>query len=101
MLIDIKGEPKYMIDTDTGQLVNRISGNHVPADEPVIVFRAQDANLPLVLTNYIATCKIPEHRLAAAVRLTEVLEWQSQNPLRVKEPDTVIDEAWRLPRERA
>lgn len=98
MLVEIKGEPKYLIDTDTGQLVNRVSGNPIPADEPVIVFRAQDANLSLVLTSYIATCKIPEHKLAAAVRLMEVLEWQMHNPLRVKEPDTVIDEAWRLPR---
>jgi hypothetical protein len=94
MIVSIKGEPKYSLDTATGQLVNRISGNAVPADEPVIVFRAQDANLPYVLNRYIMLCKDPQHRLAASLRLAEVLEWQAANPLRVKEPDTVLDGEW-------
>jgi hypothetical protein len=98
MLIEIKGEPKYVIDTETGQLVNRATGNPIPADEPVIVFRAQDAQVPYMLCRYIMLCKDVNHRFAASIRLAEILEWQVANPLRVKEPDTVIDEAWNFPR---
>lgn len=91
--IRIKGEPKYSV-TDDGQLVNRQSGKPIPVDEPVIVFRAQDANLPYILCRYIMLCKDRQHRLAASLRLAEICQWQAENPLRVKEPDTVIDSEW-------
>jgi hypothetical protein len=94
MLTKILGEPKYVLDTETGQLVNRVSGNPIPTDEPVIVFRAQDALLPDMLASYITRCTDREHKLAAAIRLAEILDWQASNPLRVKQPDTVIDEHW-------
>ena len=91
--IAIKGEPKYSV-TQSGQLVNRQSGNPIPEDEPVIIFRAQDANLPYVLCRYIMLCKDPMHRYAASLRLAEICQWQAQNKLRVKEPDTVMDADW-------
>lgn len=100
MLIAIKGEPKYVLDSETGQLVNKASGNAIPSDEPVIIFRAQDALLPDVLAAYITHLGMSqkmadrEHRLAVSLRLAEVLEWQAHNPLRVKTPDTVLDESW-------
>lgn len=89
----ILGEPKYSL-LPSGQLVNRITGKEIPADEPVIIFRAQDRKLPDVLAFYISNCDDPGHRLAASLRLAEILEWQAANPLRVKEPDTVLDDEW-------
>lgn len=94
MLKKIKGEPKYALDTETGQLVNKSTGTPIPDDEPVMIFRAQDMYLPLVLARYIELCEIREHRLAIGLRLAEVLDWQVNNPLRVKQPDTVLDLEW-------
>lgn len=95
-LIEIKGEPKYVIDAETGQVYNRITGNPIPLDEPVVLFRAQDRHLPAVLEHYqqLCTTSEEEHRRAIQLRLDEVVTWQQCNPLRVKTPDTILDEHW-------
>ncbi len=86
-------EPKYEID-EHGTVFNRNSGVAIPADEPLMMFRGQDARLPYTLARYLIICQDRNHQLAIAKRLVQVLEWQVENPLRVKEPDTVIDENW-------
>ncbi len=86
-------EPKYEID-EHGVVFNRNSGIAIPADEPLILFRAQDVRLPYTLCRYLIVCQDRGQQLAVAKRLVQVLEWQVENPLRVKEPDTVIDENW-------
>lgn len=58
-------------------------------DEPVIVFRAQDELLSMVLTHYYELCVragSPHHHLQrVATTLTEVLEWQAINKTKVPE----------------
>ena len=93
MLIPI--EPKYAVDTYSRKIVNRQSNRPLHDQEPVVVFRAQDARLPAVLATYLLDCTDRHHRLAIALRLVQVLEWQVLNPDKVKEPDTVIDSNWR------
>lgn len=93
MLISI--EPKYAVDTESRKVVNRQSNRPLHDQEPVVMFRAQDARLPSVLASYLLDCADRNHRLAVALRLVQVLEWQVANPDKVKEPDTVIDANWR------
>lgn len=87
-------EPKYEID-DAGTIYNRQSGNPIPRDEPLMLFRGQDVQLLPLLARYILMCTDTEHRRAVALRLAAIAQWQTDNPLRVKEPSTVIDENWR------
>lgn len=92
-------EPKYDVDLETGLIINRATGRPIPSDEPVMVFRAQDHFVPDMLARYFlalpsTTAAEREHRLAVAKRLAQICEWQAANPLRVKTPDTVVDEAW-------
>lgn len=95
----IQIEPKYDVDLGTGRIVNRASGNPIPDDEPIMVFRAQDHYVADMLAQYFfslpgETASEREHRLAVAKRLAQICEWQANNPLRVKTPDTVVDESW-------
>ena len=94
-------EPKYDINLETGRVVNRSSGQDIPPDEPVMLFRAQDRHLPNMLAHYFVAVTPTrgdeseyQHRLAVAKRLVQICEWQAENPLRVKTPDTVLDEGW-------
>lgn len=94
-------EPKYAVDAETGQIVNRQTVKEIPDDEPVMLFRAQDLLLPNMLANYFLSIPVDDgnnanrvHRLAVAKRLDEICDWQAKNPHRVKMPDTTIDRNW-------
>jgi hypothetical protein len=90
----IRIEPKYEVDSETGVVHNRVSGKAIPADEPLILFRAQDANLPYALCRYMMLTSNLEHRRAVALRLAEVCAWQAEHPELVKQPDTTVDAGW-------
>lgn len=83
---------KYEIDHETGVVYNRVSGKPIPITEPVMLFRAQDANLPYMLCRYLMLSQDLEHRRAIAINLQRVCEWQAAHPDQVKQPDTVVDE---------
>lgn len=89
----IRIEPKYEID-ENGTVFNRQSGKPIPGDEPLILFRAQDANLPYMLCRYMMLTSDLEHRRAIALRLAQVCEWQAANADKVKQPDTTVDSNW-------
>lgn len=64
-------------------------------DEPVVVFRAQDALLPDVLKMYRVLCKIagsPQHHLDAIHDAAEeVKRWQAEHYHRIPNSDAYIE----------
>jgi hypothetical protein len=89
-------ENKYDIEANldgiSGYLVNRASGERIPDDEPVIIFRARDVHVIPMLQVYTSSCRDPEHRVAIATRMQDFAAFRSRFPERMKEPDTVIIE---------
>jgi hypothetical protein len=79
----------------------RVTTEHgdIPEDEPVIVFRAQDKLLPMVLAFYKTCCKSsgsPERHLDLIDESYEgVVQWQTDNQDKVKQPDSERSREWR------
>lgn len=64
---------------------------NIPDDEPVVVFRAQDRMLPMVMRHYkelCATHKSPQGHLDRIEDTwRKILEWQAAHPTQHKVPD--------------
>lgn len=90
-------EQKYAVDTETGSIINRQSGEPIPEDEPLMLFRGKDIRVPSMLVAYMAECLDPMHREAVARRMVEILRWQRTHPTRTKEPDTELTDDWETP----
>lgn len=71
---------------ENGRFVNRVSGEAIPDDEPVILFRARDRKALEVLTFYQSICEDQHHRQAIQDRINEFHTYQETHPERVKEP---------------
>lgn len=69
-----------------GRFVNRVSGEPIPDDEPVIIFRARDWNALSVLNLYQALCDDPHHVEAVQDRINEFQAFKDEFPERMKEP---------------
>jgi hypothetical protein len=69
-----------------GQFVNRVSGEPIPLDEPVIIFRARDNHSLPILREYLTMASDPHHRQAIKDRMGEFAAWRADHPDRVKEP---------------
>lgn len=74
-----------------GQIVNRASGEVIPADEPVFVFRARDRNAAFLLKRYQEVCVDADHQKAIEKRIEDFEKFAKANPDRMKEPDTDIN----------
>lgn len=71
---------------EDGRFVNRVSGEAIPDDEPVIIFRARDKHAPPVLVAYLNMVSDPHHRRAVTDRIGEFQAYREANPDRLKEP---------------
>jgi hypothetical protein len=69
-------------------IVNRASGEEIPADEPVFIFRARDKWAAGVLGDYATFVEDPAHKAAVEERFIQFGEWAEAHPERMKEPDT-------------
>lgn len=78
-------EPKYTVNGSA--IVNRASGEAIPADEPVFIFRARDKRAIPALNVYAEWCK-GSHYAAVRKRIKHFRQFQSRHPERMKEPDT-------------
>lgn len=84
--LSIKQEPKYTVNGHA--IVNRASGEEIPADEPVFVFRARDVHAREALEAYAAVLTPGDHRDAVVQRVSDFAWFAYWSPDRMKEPDT-------------
>ncbi|MCY1166944.1 hypothetical protein D9M73_68980 [compost metagenome] len=86
-----KQEPKYATNGG-GKLFNRATGNVIPDDEPVMIFRAQDRNVVPMLWAYYDTCLNADHRAVIKSRISDFERFAEAHPERMKEPDSNLQE---------
>lgn len=79
-------EPKYRFDG--GRVINRASGEAIPLDEPVMVFRGRDKHAVALIRFYLGLVSDLGHQDAVAARLCQFADFADQHPDRMKEPDT-------------
>jgi hypothetical protein len=79
-------ESKY--DIVRGKIVNRDTGKAIPADEPIIIFRAKDKHLPAMLRFYKKLCTSGNHKKVIQARINQIVTWAKANKDIVHEPDT-------------
>lgn len=81
-------EPKYTVNGSA--IVNRASGEAIPSDEPVFIFRARDQKALRALSVYASSvARGPkEHWGAVMDRIEDFVRFNSEHPERMKEPDT-------------
>lgn len=89
--LSIQQEPKYTVNGSA--IVNRASGEPIPADEPVFIFRARDKHACSIIGEYAQFCDNPEHREAVNQRFIEFGEFADRHPDRMREPDTIATSA--------
>jgi len=80
-------EPKYTVNGRA--IVNRASGEEIPADEPVFILRARDVHAMYALRSYLL--RLPagsEHRRAVEARCMDFFNFKAAHLDRMKEPDT-------------
>jgi hypothetical protein len=71
---------------ENGQFINRVSGEPIPDDEPVILFRARDRYALDVLSFYLSLSKDEHHQQAIKDRIDEFYSYRASHPERMKEP---------------
>lgn len=79
-------EPKYAFSD--GRVFNRASGEAIPLDEPVMIFRGRDKHVVALIEEYLSVVRDPEHREAVSQRLAQFVDFANEHPERMKEPDT-------------
>ena len=78
------------IDVKYGKVTTEFGD--IPDDEPVILFRAQDQNVLMLLSAYLFLCSendSPRSHLTMILNARDVvLDWQMQNTRKIKVPDS-------------
>lgn len=84
-------EPKYGIRDN--RLFNRASGEVIPEDEPVFIFRARDTHAINILAGYAREVSNAEHASAVWGRVDDFKRFWDANPDRMRQPDTALPAA--------
>jgi len=82
-------EPKYRI-SNHGEILNRASGEKIPDDEPIMIFRARDVHAADMIHGYLESVEDEQHKEAVRERLFDFVKFSTDHPERMKEPDTEI-----------
>lgn len=82
----VSQEPKYGIRDN--RLYNRASGEFIPLDEPLFIFRACDVHAVGTLKDYSSRCFITAHAGAVTARVQAFQSFAVANHDRMKQPDT-------------
>lgn len=82
---------KFYWNTIKNAFVNRVSGEAIPDDEPVIIFRARDKHALRVLYYYQQLCADEHHQRAIVDRINEFGIFARFNSERMKEPGITHD----------
>jgi hypothetical protein len=80
-------EPRYLAEKRSG-----VGGRPIDHDEPVIVIRAQDVLAPVMMLRYMELYEPFENADPGVLEecrehLAAIIEWQADNPERVKVAD--------------
>jgi hypothetical protein len=86
----VEQEPKYGIREN--RLYNRASGEFIPTDEPVFIFRARDVHAAKAIAWYSSLFPSGHHWSAVAYRVEDFEAFARSQPGRMKEPDTAINQ---------
>lgn len=81
-----KQDPKYIIIGN--DIYNRATGQVIPANEPVMIFRAKDLKAINALQGYLDACNDSHHRSAIKRRMADFAAFKRDNPSLMKQPDT-------------
>ena len=84
-------EPKYRFKN--GRVIKRASGEAIPEDEPVMVFRARDVWARHAIAYYAQLVRDEHHRDVVLARVNDFGRFANEFPERMKEPDTEKSEA--------
>lgn len=79
-------DPKYGIQDS--RLVNMTTGEPIPHEEPIFIFRAKDRKMLHALSAYLIVCDDTDHVEAIEQRMVAIEAWQARNPAKLKEPDS-------------
>ncbi|OLF82067.1 hypothetical protein AWH63_11040 [Marinobacter sp. C18] len=79
-------DPKYDIKDD--RLINSNTGEPIPVNEPVFMFRGKDKNALKALKFYRDLCTDPEHIRAIDRRIAKFERFAEHNQDLMKEPDS-------------
>jgi hypothetical protein len=78
--------------TDGEHIINHISGETLPADEPLVLFRGHDPLLLPLLEHYKQMCidagSLPKHLELLDARIADIRDWQAKHAELVKAPGT-------------
>ena len=83
-------DPKYDIEVADGSayLVNAETGEPIPKDEPVFMFRGKDARAVGTLYFYQSACEKAEHKEVVEMIIEDFEQFRKRRPELMKEPDT-------------
>ena len=81
--------PKYCFKD--GKIYNRQSGEVIPDDEPVMVFRARDRHAIDVIIYYLSIINNVEHKIAVSRIVGDFAQFAIKHDDRMKEPDTQLN----------
>lgn len=83
----VEQEPKYDVNAE-GRIFNRATGQVIPDDEPVMIFRARDKHAIQALMYYANHCVDPAHVAIVDQRIDDFRAFRKAHPDRMKEPDS-------------
>lgn len=79
---------KYGVNDD-GQLHNRLTGNVIPADEPVFILRARDVHAVYAMQCYLDACKVDWYKSIVRQRIGDFADFAINHPDRMREPGSL------------
>lgn len=101
--LPITQEPKYTVDRVTGRIINRATGQPIPDDEPIMIFRAKDIHARKVISYYVnlVTQDDPRgnHKDVCFDRYQAFISFAEQHPQRMKSPDSAPSDDERIARQ--
>lgn len=89
--VPLEQEGKYTVNGQ-GRIINRTTGKPIPENEPVMMFRGQDAKATTALWAYYDACTSPDHRAVIKARIHQFEEFARARPEYMKEPDSNMRE---------
>jgi hypothetical protein len=87
-------EPKYGTNA-RGRVFNRSTGAEIPADEPLMIFRASDRKAFGAIVAYMERCDNADHRAVVQSRALDFESFATTHPSRMGEPDSSLGDLHR------